>query len=295
MENKAQRSTDDVMEASNFRSKTIRTLNKPGVRWLLALAGSVIVSRRNGEACLVTPAGDSLFAHRYSDGTVVYPSFRGLSPSRMKRETLDTFCWDYMPSPGDVILDVGAGIGEEVITFSQLVGAHGRVISVEAQPSTYRRLQAIVKLNKLANVFTIQSAITAEAGSVSMEEVGVDTHVGASLTAAGGVMVPAETLDGLTARLGLGRISLLKMNIEGAERQALAAGSDTLRRTEHVAISCHDFLVHHGANPGEVETFEDVHRILEQHGFSIATRPEDERPWIRYYLYGRQALRPGHR
>lgn len=276
------------MELSTLRSKTIRILNRPGVRWILALAGSAIVSGRSGKACLVTPTGDGLFAHRYSDGTVVYPSFRGLSPSRMERETLDTFCWDYMPRSGDIILDIGAGIGEEAITFSRLVGPQGKVISVEAQPVTFTRLEHTIRLNNLANVLSVQSAITGEPGSVFIEEAGVDTHVGASLTRVGGTRVPAETLDELTARLELGNISLLKMNIEGAERQALAAARDTLRRTEHVAISCHDFLVPHGANPSEVATFGDVHRILQNQGFSIATRPDDQRPWIRYYLYGRR-------
>lgn len=269
-----------------LRTRVVRVLNKPGVRWPLALVGSVVVSMRNGEACLVTPTIDGLFAHRYRDGTVVYPSFRGLSPARMKRDALDTFCWDYMPQPGDTIIDVGAGIGEEAITFSRLVGPHGRVVSVEAEPSTYRRLVATIKLNKLDNVIGIHSAITAESGSVRIEEAAADTHVGASLTRSGGVEVPAETLDGLAARLDVGDVSLLKMNIEGAERQALLAASDTLARTKHVAISCHDFLVPHGADPTEVATFDDVRAILQRQGFSVATRPDDARPWIRYYLYG---------
>lgn len=82
------------------------------------------------------------------------------------------------------------------------------------------------------------------------------------------------------------------MNIEGAERQALVGGSDTLDRTEHVAISCHDFLLRHGADPAKVATFHDVCRMLQHHGFSVTTRPEDHRPWIMYYLYGRRNICP---
>lgn len=275
------RSTRDVA----LRTRAVRAFNRRGLRWPLGLAGSLIVSIRNGEACLVTPMRDGLFAHHYRAGTVVYPSFRGLSPGRMNSETLDTFCWKYMPQPGDTILDIGAGIGEEAITFSRLVGPRGLVVSVEAEPSTYRRLAATIRLNKLDNVMAVHAAITDETGSVRIDKAAVDTHVGASLTRSGGFEVPAETLDGLTARLGLGDISLLKMNIEGAERQALLAASETLARADHLAISCHDFLVPHGAEPARVATFHDVREILERQRFAIAGRPHDSRPWIRYYIY----------
>lgn len=268
------------------RRELIRTLDQPVLRWPLALAGSVLVSRRNRQRCLVTPLGNGLFAHRYRDGTVVYPTFRGFTPRQMEHETLDTFCWQYQPETRDTILDLGAGIGEEAITFSRLVGSIGRVVSVEAQPSTYRRLVLTCKLNRLDNVTAVQAAIIDRVGEAYMEDAQDDTHIGAAVTDERAVPVLAETLDGLTDRLDVGEIALLKMNIEGAERFALRGAQDTLRRTRYVAISCHDFLVDYGADPKKVATLDEVRALIETQGFEVSMRPEDKRPWIRFYVYG---------
>jgi FkbM family methyltransferase len=270
------------------RRELIRTLDQPVLRWGLALAGSILVSRRNRQLCLVTPLGNGLFAHRYRHGTVVYPTFRGFTPRRMERETLDTFCWQYQPLSQDTVLDVGAGIGEEAITFSRLVGSTGRVVSVEAQPSTYRRLILTCKLNRLDNVTAVHAAISDRSGEAHIEDAQDDTHIRAALRDEGGVPVSGVTLDGLTSRLGIGEIALLKMNIEGAERFALRGAQETLRRTRHVAISCHDFRVDYGAEPKKVATLDEVRALIETQGFKVSMRPDDERPWIRFYVYGRR-------
>jgi FkbM family methyltransferase len=271
------------------RRELIRMLDRPLLRWPLALAGSVLVSRRNRELCLVTPIGDGLFAHRYRNGAVVYPTFRGSTPRTMERETVDTFCWQYRPVTHDVVLDVGAGIGEEAMTFSRMVGPTGRVVCIEAHPSTYGRLVFACELNGLANVTTVWAAVTDRPGKAYIEDIQSDTHVGAAMTRRGGTPVPAETLDALTRRLGLNEIALLKMNIEGAERLALRGGQETLRRTRFLAISCHDFLVDYGADPSRVATLDDVRALVEANGFDIATRPSDKRSWVRFYVYGRRS------
>jgi FkbM family methyltransferase len=270
------------------RRDLIRMLDRPLLRWPLALAGSALVSRRNRELCLVTPLGNGLFAHRYRNGAVVYPTFRGSTPREMEREALDTFCWQYRPKSHDVVLDVGAGIGEEAMTFSRLVGQSGRVVCVEAQPSTYRRLVLACDLNGLVNVTTVWAAITDCPGETYIEDAGNDTHIRAAVTPGGGIPVPAETLDSLTERLSLNEIALLKMNIEGAERLALRGAQETLRRTRFLAVSCHDFLVDYGADPGRVETLDEVRSLIAANGFEAAMRASDARPWIRFYVYGRR-------
>lgn len=47
-------------------------------------------------------------------------------------------------------------------------------------------------------------------------------HANSMLKTGGGVEVPANTLDALMAELGTDQVDLLKMNIEGAERPAMA-------------------------------------------------------------------------
>jgi FkbM family methyltransferase len=236
------------------------------------------------------PLGEGLLALRFADGVVVGRSPWTPSPRALQRETLDTFCWWHTPEPGDVVLDIGAGAGEEAPTFSALVGPRGTVVCVEAHPTTFAQLAACCRLNGLANVRCEMSAVADVTGSVRIARSG-PSHVGATIQNDSGIEVRAETVDDLVERLGLERIDLLKMNVEGAERLAIQAMDGTMTKTEHLVISCHDFLVPlFDADPEQVMTFVRVKAFLMDHGFEVVTRPYDARPWIPYYVY---AHRPG--
>lgn len=52
--------------------------------------------------------------------------------------------------PGDVIVDIGAGAGEETLTFSGAIGPTGKVISIESRPRTYHCLKALVRVQQPA-------------------------------------------------------------------------------------------------------------------------------------------------
>jgi hypothetical protein len=78
--------------------------------------------------------------------------------------------------------------------------------------------------------------------------------------------------------LGITRIDLLKMNIEGAEREAIRGVGALLANTHHVCISCHDFL--------GMPTKAEVRQFLTEHGFAVTAREDAREPWTRDYLYG---------
>ena len=46
----------------------------------------------------------------------------------------------YSPKVDDIIFDIGAGIGNEVIYLSKLVGKNGKIFAVEANPKVYSYL-----------------------------------------------------------------------------------------------------------------------------------------------------------
>jgi len=78
------------------------------------------------------------------------------------------------------------------------------------------------------------------------------------------------------------------MNIEGAESKALAGFRRGLLHTEHVAISCHDFLAEDRRGSASMRTKAHVRAVLENSGFTVRTRNHDDRPWIRDFVYGRR-------
>jgi len=225
---------------------------------------------------------------RYSSG--VLPAKVHKTPEQLEAETLDYFCWDYQPGRGDTVIDVGAGVGTEVVTFSRQVGPSGKVYALEAHPDEFRRLQRVIAANQLSNVVPLQLALSDHVGTVSISTVAenIDSHsiVNATTFRAQDHVVPATTLDELVTDEGIARIDLLKMNIEGAELLVIRAADKAMDITDHVSISCHDFVADDGRGGDEMRTRADVLAYLERHGFDIRSRDGDSRRFVRDYLYG---------
>lgn len=197
----------------------------------------------------------------------------------------------YEPSPGDTIVDVGAGDGLDSLVFSRGVGPEGRVLAIEAHPATFVLLEQTCRLNGLANVIPVQCAVMDEPGSVTMVEEGPHRDyysvIGASSAEAPTEDVPATTLDEVCEEHEIERIDLLKMNIEGAERYALQGAENALARATHVCVACHDFT---SERDPDLATKAFVVEFLTQHGFEVVLRDDHALPWVRDHVH---AIRPG--
>jgi FkbM family methyltransferase len=213
--------------------------------------------------------------------------------SAMADESLDDesrliFLHEYMPRAGDVVVDAGAGNGMEVVTFSRLVGPSGRVIAIEAHPDSFAALRLLCARNGLRNVELINAALASESGIVRISD-----HDDPLLNATVGNMqrgipVPATTLDEIFVRRGINHADFLKMNIEGAEVDALRGSVRSIKKTRHVCIGCHDFLAEDGRGGVEMRTKEAVREFLERAGFAVTSQMH-ELPWISDYVYGERS------
>lgn len=256
----------------------VRRLDRPGRRGLLVLPGSVWVSWMYRKPCLVYWR-DGAWIHHYRGAKIPHRVLgRAAPPGVLTAEARDLVLHDYTPRRGDVVFDVGAGIGAEALLLSRLVGRSGRVVSIEAHPGTHVRLAALCRANRLLNVTPLQVAVSDVEGDVVLSD--IPNHLQNKLIEPGeeGVVVEARRLDSIAADLGIGHVDLLKMNIEGAEERALAGMGRMLERTRHVCISCHDFL--------GVPTKAAVRSFLSDNGFAVHTRDDAPQPWARDYVYG---------
>lgn len=201
-------------------------------------------------------------------------------------QAIDIFLWAYMPKTGETIVDIGAGVGCESAPFSNLVGPAGRVVAVEAHPKTYELLVTNIASNALHNVDPRNVAIVSEAGPVTITDLAAryeaNTVMGPSGT---GIPIPGTTLDALYESLGIDDVGLLKVNIEGAEIEALDGATDALRKTRNVCVSCHDFEADRTGREF-LRTKSAVEATLKKAGFGITSRPDDPRPYVRDYVYG---------
>jgi FkbM family methyltransferase len=140
--------------------------------------------------------------------------------------------------PGQTFVDVGAHWGYFSLIAAEKVGASGRVLSIEADPRLFRTLSRNVRDNALSQVEAVHVAAAAEAGVLRMSgyrEADENWGVSRLLGSAGNgddqnvFEVPTASIDSLLDQRGLGKVDILKMDIEGAEALALQGMEAGLR------------------------------------------------------------------
>jgi len=110
---------------------------------------------------------------------------------------MEIFLWDYTPTDGDVVLDIGAGTGTEAVRLSRLVGPTGQVIAVEAHPATFAVLAKVSAANRIHNITPVEAAVADVAGTLRItdnDEAGSNTLFGN-----GAIEVRATTIDDIIA------------------------------------------------------------------------------------------------
>ena len=268
-----------------FLDKMKALLDRRGFRFaLIPLVSHLARSRDKGVNKVFYDGG--VWIHATNAGYFAYHQpFVRLDMAQMDKLARAHFFWGYHPRPGDVVMDVGAGVGEEALTFSRAVGERGKVICIEAHPRTYRCLEKLAHYNRLENVIPIHKAVTETSCGTAMIE-DSDAYLRNRLNPAKGIPVPATTIDTIHQKLRLRRIHFLKMNIEGAERFAIRGMSETLNQTEVVCISCHDFLA---AVTGDdaLRTKDTVKQFIQDNGFNIVERLDPALPlYVRDQVWG---------
>lgn len=133
-----------------------------------------------------------------------------------------------MLHPGDTVLDVGASRGYFTCIFADRVGRRGRVHAFEPWPSACQYLESNVRGNRFRNV-TIH-------GFGLMDWSGEGYIIPRTLRVVPGDAPPGSRqikvvrLDELAEIRTLNRLDAVKIDIEGAELQALRGMRDTLLR-----------------------------------------------------------------
>ncbi|MBN1209557.1 MAG: FkbM family methyltransferase [Myxococcaceae bacterium] len=202
--------------------------------------------------------------------------------------------------PGDTFVDVGAHWGYFTLLAAEAVTRAGRVVAVEADPRIHRTLVANLALNPLPHVTALHVAAAAEEGTVKLEGYdeaqdnwGISRVRDAARASSRAFTVPARPVDAMLDELGVGRVSLVKMDIEGAEVFALAGMRRGFQahRYERLLLELHPpQLREHGREPAELT------RMLTEAGYqgwAVDHSPEATRRWAyARVLEPRQLLRP---
>ncbi len=144
-------------------------------------------------------------------------------------ETIQAFA--ALLAAGMTVIDLGANIGQYTLVAAHRVGPQGRVHAFEPTPSLAEHVRRNLELNGFENATVHAVAVSDAPGRVALHIIEADEpNMNSIINGSSdpkGLEVPTVTLDGFVGEHSLGAVDVIKMDIEGAELQALR-GARTL-------------------------------------------------------------------
>lgn len=172
----------------------------------------------------------------------------------------------YKLKKGDFVIDCGAFLGAFTMYASKIVGDTGIVIAFEPDTLNYKKLTDNIKLNKLTNVITLNKGVwskntTLKFNNKNSEESSLffndktesvtDVHV--------------VTLDDELEERGIKKVDFIKMNIEGAEIEAVKGARKILKNNDVNLVVASNHIVN-----GEKTCFE-LKKLFSKLGYKAET------------------------
>lgn len=142
--------------------------------------------------------------------------------------------------PGDVFIDVGANVGMHTLAAARAMEGRGQIIAFEPFPATVQLLTRSVWLNGFSHMTEIhQAAVSTSPGPLALHLGKTSGHHSLlPLFSEGGdvtekVDVPVKGVDDV---VGDRPVTLMKIDVEGAELQVLETARHTIKANPEMAI-----------------------------------------------------------
>ena len=143
----------------------------------------------------------------------------------------------------DIFVDVGANIGYYTILAAKKVKKQGKVIAIEPIPENVGVLMTNIKLNNLNNVRVMPKAAWNTSNiKIAMYIPSIKERIKFFGTSSSGkrgynlVLVETVTLDSVLDSTK--KIKVIKIDVEGAEKQVLEGALNALDKTHMVYVEC---------------------------------------------------------
>lgn len=150
--------------------------------------------------------------------------------------------------PGGTFVDVGGNKGDFALLAARIAGPKGKVVCVEPEPTNFTWIERSVRLNRYSNI-QVHNVALSDAEGEAVLHLGAKSGFHTLLKGApernhGSVTVKTRTLDSLLQGAGLDSVSVLKIDVEGAEVQVLLGATETIKANPQIVvlIDLHPFL-----------------------------------------------------
>lgn len=147
------------------------------------------------------------------------------------------FAFEKCIKPGDTVIDIGANQGEYSLIAARKTGNTGKVLAFEPMKSLYGQLQENIALNKSfeGRITAIPIGLSEQAGVLDLygkagSNEGVNTLYPTAEHTVKIESIQLDTLDQQLQNLGITKVDVIKIDVEGAELQVLKGAQKTLRQ-----------------------------------------------------------------
>jgi FkbM family methyltransferase len=147
-----------------------------------------------------------------------------------------------MLKPGDSFLDIGANGGLYSIIASKVVGPKGQVYACEPSARERALLMHNININNIENITVLESAMSDKKG-ISHLAISKDgalnsliktQHPGQDIESY--QQINTTTVDDTITELNIRNLSIVKIDVEGAEKMVIEGARKTLRENPELSI-----------------------------------------------------------
>ncbi len=135
----------------------------------------------------------------------------------------------------DIIIDGGAFIGDTAAYYSHFIGPKGKIFSFEPHPEVYETLVKNIQNNGYENVVCLNKALGKSAGTLLISD---ESEGGGTISAEGDFPVEVITIDSFMETSGIEMLNIIKLDIEGSEKDALIGASKSIRKYKPKLAVC---------------------------------------------------------
>lgn len=174
------------------------------------------------------------------------------------------FLKKYKITSGDIVIDAGAYLGHFTILAAKKVGKSGKVIAFEPSPANFKILNEKISRSGFKNILVIKKALYDKRGTLFFsKELTSKSPLKEYKDKKHQEKVKSTTLDYELEKRGIKKVDFIKMDIEGAEIEAIKGGEKVLSNTKNFAIACY-----HKRN--NVTTDKIINPLLTKMGFKTS-------------------------
>ncbi len=175
-------------------------------------------------------------------------------------------------SSGDVVIDVGANIGDYTLIACKKVGDSGKVLAFEPLSETFSVLTRNLQLNEITHCQPFQKAVGEKLGVANLYKTnasGTMGHLDSSLSGQNLIKkneTEVVTIDNVLSSNHIENVSMMKVDVEGFEHEVLLGCLKSFKEKKIKKILCE---VHFKYLESKGKSEETIYDLLREHNFTI--------------------------